>query len=119
MNLELPDVQLYVFNTNEINNISGGMRVKDIVNNKLINNNLIGGCERINDLVVPSGLINTPLSDALSGGCMKNIIQHSDINVITDNMYNKLIEKVSTNYRTNRTIKNAKGRYNTTKKIKN
>jgi hypothetical protein len=122
MIFEASDIQQQIFNFDN-NNVKSGMLINDLLyDNRSKHNNILDlpkKHERFNDLGVPTGLIvgcynNNTLQ---SGGSSIDFAKQTDIDVITNDVFEKLLNQVSLKRKSvNETHKNNSTRRNTTKK---
>ena len=121
MIFEVSDIQQHIFNL-EDNNAKAGMLLNDLLydkRNKTDNTlDFPKKHERFSELVVPTGLVVGCNNDTmLSGGSAINFAKQTYIDVITNDMFDKLLDHVSLNRKpSNRTRKQKQTSHNTSKK---
>ena len=113
MQFEKSFVNNYVYNENN-ETIVGGYPIQLLHTEEDIDT-------KFDNMSIPIGLVIEKVTDSMKGGNVNNYsnINHSEMDLIDDNLFDSLINKISYRYPRNTTRKNNKGGYNNiTKKSK-
>lgn len=131
MNIEPADIKQYIFNKLD-DSIHSGILLNDFLYNQTKHMNGVIDIpkvhERFNDLAIPVGLVVNSVNDSIhmSGGCPCNdekqyggsIIDSTDHDVISDKVFNELLDKVSLKKKHNKSNKINKKPLHKTKKVR-
>jgi|TARA_B110000091_G_C13728278_1_gene437850 hypothetical protein len=121
MIFEVSDIQQHIFHF-ENNNAKAGMLLNDLLyDNRNKTDNTLDfpkKHERFSELSVPAGLVVGGYNNKMqSGGSVIDFAKQTDIDVITNEMFDKLLDQVSLNRNSsNGTRKRNSTRHNSTKK---